>query len=643
MLTLLKPQEGFLHLINILLIIQNRNFMISKASKCPKALIFLIFNIILAAITLQAEAQTIAKIDLTKATGDHRIKVELIPPEMNSETVELHFPKIVPGTYVVNNFGRFISDVRSFDENGSLLAVERLDTNRWLLLNAGKIKKVTYWVEDTYHSDKTPAVFEPVGLCIDSAKVFVLNNFCYVGYFDGFKDLPFELNVTKPLGFYGATSLNLISTDEHSDRYSAENYFELHDNPIMYSVPDTATVMVNNTRVLLSGYSAKNKNISSYLISHTRELFEAQGKYLGGKLPADRYSILMYMFEGTSKSGSAGALEHFQSTTMSYPDIPKEDMVEPFVNVISHEFFHIITPLGIHSKEVHDFDFINPKMSKHLWLYEGSTEYYAHHCQVKQGLITPEKFFERISRKILISSLYFNDTLPFTELSKSALDHGKHQYVNVYEKGALISMCLDLELLRLSGGKYGIRNLKDELLQKFGKDKPFEDDELFDIITSLTYPEIRSFFRDYVEGSRRIPYKQYLEYAGYEFYESIDKEVPAMIGATMSSTGGRFEVTELREFGKALKLKVGDVIVSVNGMDITASSLNEAASEFESKVKPGDEVTVVVQRKNSKGEIVTKTLKANTFLVKLKRQYVIIPSKELSEEQLMIRKAWIDQ
>lgn len=614
-----------------------------KASKSPKFLIFSVI-VLLASLNFQSTlAETVASIDLTKATGDHRLFVELSSPVITSEAVELHFPKMVPGTYAINNFGRFISDVKAYDESGNLLRVERLDTNRWRIENSASLKKVTYWVEDTYHSNKTPAVFEPVGLCIDSSKVFVLNNYCYIGYFDGYKDQPFVLSVTKPAGFYGATSLNLESTNETNDLYRAKNYFELHDNPILYSIPDTASVMVNNTLVLLSGYSANNKGLSSYLITHTKQLFEAQGNYLGGSLPADKYSILVYLFEGSSKSGSAGALEHFQSTTMSYPEIPKEDMVEPFVDVISHEFFHIITPLGIHSKEVHDFDFINPKMSKHLWLYEGSTEYYAHHCQVKEGLISPEKYFEKMSQKIMISSMYFNDTLPFTELSKGALDNHKHQYVNVYQKGALISMCLDLELLKLSGGKYGIRNLKADLLQRFGRDKPFDDEELFDIIAEMTYPEIRNFFRDYVEGPNRLPYKQFLGYAGYDFFESIDKEVPAMIGASLQSTGGRFEVIEVREFGKALKLKEGDIIESVNGVDITASSLREAAAKFESNVKAGDEVTIVVQRKNSKGESVKKTLKANTFMVKLKKQYVITPVSKPSEEQLVVRKAWINQ
>ena len=58
---------------------------------------------------------------------------------------------------------------------------------------------------------------------------------------------------------------------------------------------------------------------------------------------------------------------------------------KPFVDNAAHEFFHIVTPLSIHSEEIQYFDFNQPKMSEHLWLYEGSTEYHAHMVQEKYG------------------------------------------------------------------------------------------------------------------------------------------------------------------------------------------------------------------------------------------------------------------
>ena len=589
-------------------------------------------------------SRTIALIDLTQATGDHKLKIEVEPPVIKTATVKYFMPKIVPGTYSINNFGRFVSDMKAYDHNGNELGVTRIDTNSWEVTGADKLKKITYWVEDTYHSASKPVVFEPTGSCIDSGKIFMLNNFTLVGYFEGCKEMPYTLSVTKPQGFYGATSMPLDKTLDNTDYYYPKNYFDLHDNPMMYSIPDTASVMVNNTKILLSIYSPNKKTTASYLAEHTRELFEAQGKYLGGNLPTDRYSILVYMTDAGFLSNAAGALEHFKSTTFCYPEITNEEFVSAFQDVVSHEFFHIVTPLGIHSEEIGNFDFINPVMSKHLWLYEGSTEYYAHHSQVKFGITTTQEFFKKIHQKILLSTLYFNDSLPFTELSMGALDKYKSQYINVYQKGALINMCLDLYLLKLSGGKYGLQNLKTELGIKYGPDRSFKDEELFDVITEMTYPEIRDFFRKYVEGAEKIPYKQFLGYAGYDYFDRYQKEVPAMIGASLELGEDRsIVVEEVLEFGEKLKLKKGDKIFSLNGEEITARNFESVAARYEEKMKPGDEVTVVVLRKSKGSDYIKKTLKAKTYMVKRDDRFVIKPMASPSAEQLEIRRAWINQ
>jgi predicted metalloprotease with PDZ domain len=69
-----------------------------------------------------------------------------------------------------------------------------------------------------------------------------------------------------------------------------------------------------------------------------------------------------------------GALEP-TATTVVLPELIKE-LVKSMMDVVSHEFFHIVTPLSIHSKEIQYFDY-NTKMSEHLWMYEGVTEYFA--------------------------------------------------------------------------------------------------------------------------------------------------------------------------------------------------------------------------------------------------------------------------
>lgn len=175
----------------------------------------------------------------------------------------------------------------------------------------------------------------------------------------------------------------------------------------------------------------------------------------------DKYAILLYLAEDDKPdAGNFGALEHHTSTVVVLSEsMPKEALENSLTDIVSHEFFHIITPLSVHAEEIHYFDYNDPKMSEHLWMYEGVTEYFANLFQVNQGLIDNQEFYNRMTDKISVSQR-FDDTVPFTEMSKNILEEPyKDMYYNVYMKGALIGMALDIRLRELSGGQMGILDL----------------------------------------------------------------------------------------------------------------------------------------------------------------------------------------
>jgi predicted metalloprotease with PDZ domain len=152
-------------------------------------------------------------------------------------------------------------------------------------------------------------------------------------------------------------------------------------------------------------------------------MMRAQKKFLGAINSTKKYAVLLYLSDMKKADAKGfGALEHPTSTTVVMPEMmPKEQMAEQLKDVVSHEFFHIVTPLGVHSKEIQYFDFNAPKMSKHLWMYEGVTEYFANLFQVNQELISEEDFYNRMSDKISQASA-MNDTMPFTTMSANVLD-----------------------------------------------------------------------------------------------------------------------------------------------------------------------------------------------------------------------------
>ncbi|MBK9555943.1 MAG: peptidase M61 [Chitinophagales bacterium] len=587
-----------------------------------------------------------ATIDLTVVEND-RVKVTIDVPEITSDNIFYCIPKIVPGTYNIYDFGRFVFDFKAYNENGVALKVEPVDVNRYKIFNATTLKKIEYWIDDTYDMTGDNPIFEPAGTNI-APDNFVVNTFGFIGYLDGMKENDYELIIKKPAGFYGSTPLKAKSVGTNLDKFHLDDYDHLADSPLLYAVPDTASTMVGNAQVLIGVYSPNKVITAKQIMDNVSEILAAQGEYLGGKLPVDKYAFLLYFTDTTGVSGGMGALEHKNSSVYFLPETEIENIAPMLRDVCAHEFFHVVTPLAIHSREIADFNFIEPKMSKHLWLYEGQTEYAAHHAQVKAGLITHEEFISRMQGKIENSTSYYNDTLPFTTMSLGCLDIYHEEYGNVYLKGALINMCLDIELRQLSKGKYGTQELMRDLGKEFGANKAFNDDELFDKITKMTYPEIRTFFTTYVEGDTPIPYETYLKKAGISLSPEGTMEVISMGNISMnynitaeSSTIFIENLEGSNSFAKDMGYKVGDKFLSINGQSLTAGNADRAINAWKQTTKAGDKVVVMVERKLDNGKVKKVKLKGNAITVKVPMPRNLMLDEQATPEQLAFRKAWL--
>jgi predicted metalloprotease with PDZ domain len=611
-------------------------------------LLLLSLHISCASVATQstAESRYAVTIDLTQVKND-KVQVSLRPPRIEQGQVIYNMPKIVPGTYSVSDFGKFVSEFQALDKQGKPLPVTRLDTNRWQIAQAQNLDKITYWVDDTFDAERRQdAIFEPGGTNIEADKNFLINTFGFVGYFDGLKQVPYELTITKPQGFYGSTALQATSSTATADTYLVPNYVELADSPLMYNQPDTTVLRIGETDVLVSVYSPTGRITSRPIADNIRDILEAQRSYLGGTLPVDKYAFLIYVPQRPGKSGSYGALEHANSSVYFLPEMLESRFNSTMRDVAAHEFFHIVTPLSIQSEEIHDFDFINPRMSKHLWLYEGVTEYFASHVQVHENLITEDEFMQKIREYIFGSSAY-NDTLPFTEMSAKVLDEHEKQYGNVYQKGALIGMALDIQLRDLSDGKYGLVHLMQDLAKTYGKGKPFKDDELFDKITELTYPEIRTFFARYVEGNERLPLQELFAKVGVS-YEPVSVQLVNSYGGFVPGYDREAdkitvaEADEMDEFGRAMGFKEGDQLLAYNGREITPLNIREIIGEELQQAKPGSKIEITVGRKDAKGNIKPKKLTGKVTSQKREVLHLLEPAEQASERQMRLFTSWLN-
>ncbi|MFL0352709.1 peptidase M61 [Xanthomarina sp. GH4-25] len=591
-------------------------------------------------------------IDLTKVTND-QVPVVINPGRFTVETVTYRLPKVVQGTYSVSDFGKYVDDFKAYNYEGIEIAANKVDTNTWTVSGATNLDYITYNVNDTFDVETSGGIggdtpFSPAGTNIEPDN-YVLNLHGFIGYFDSLKNNQYKLDVTAPSDFVRTSALQNVAEKTSEDgksittSYFAPRYFDITDNPMMYGNLDVETFEVGGIKVVLSVYSPNQTHTAKQIGETMKTMMQAQKAYLGDINSTPRYDIYLYLSRGDADSPKGfGALEHHTSTVVVMPEaIPDAALAESMVDVVSHEFFHIVTPLSVHSEDVHYFDYNNPTFSKHLWMYEGVTEYFATLFQVDQDLISEQEFYTKILGKIQSAS-GMNDTMSFTIMSENVLDEPyASQYYNVYQKGALIGMCIDILLREESNGNRGILSLMKQLSSKYGKDKPFVDDNLIDEITDMTYPSVGEFLQTHVVGDVPINYNEFFAKVGLEIGESkvetnyIQNDGALIFGANQEKGTIHFNgLVAQNSFWHDNGVLPNDVVKSVDGEEVTMMTAN---SVFQKVMmwQPGKEITMVLDRDGK--EVVIETTVETSYTI----GKTLVSNPNATEAQLSLRKAWL--
>jgi len=575
-----------------------------------------------------------------------QFEINFYPAISSSDSVYLIFPKVVPGTYSISNFGRFVRELKATDASGNPLEFRKIDYNKWVIYEAKKLYRIQYKVEDSFDDPIADQdVFRPGGTSFNDS-LFLLNLFGVAGYLEGKQNIPYKLTINKPAFLYGSTALESEFRSATTDVFIAENYFNLHDRPILYAIADTASTMVFNTKVEVASYSQNSVLNAKEILETSAAVLQAIGKYLGGNLPTDRYVILCMAENDADALTSYGALEHHTSTVLYMPEFDKDILLEEIRDIVSHEFLHIVTPLSLHSEQIHGFDFYNPEMSSHLWFYEGITEYTSYLVQVRYGLQTPEEFLDIMKTKMGNAEGY-NLDIPITVMSRNVLDIFESDYGNVYDKGALIGLALDLKLRILSEGQKGLGDLMMQLSSEFGSDTFFQDDQLFRLIEKNTDPSLRAFFARYVEGAEPLPFEELLAEAGIFYIEETSQqqigfgELPISYDPELDKLY-IYDNESISPMSIELGIEVEDRLLSLNGDELTIDNAADIFGNFYGTVKTGDKISIMVLRKNKKGKWKKKKLKTKVFSYPVMVRNTLIIDNDLTSKQQRIYNGWLN-
>ncbi len=258
-----------------------------------------------------------------------------------------------------------------------------------------------------------------------------------------------------------------------------------------------------------------------------------------------------------------------------------------------------------------------------------------------------KRIFRPTCEEYIVGAEKYNDTLPFTEMSKGALDkYTKSNTATCTRKVALIGLALDIKLRELSEGKYGIMNLMQDLSKTYGKNQSFKDEELFDKITELTYPEIRDFFRQYVEGTNPLPLTETFNQVGITYQQEGEERKQTLGRFTLGynpKTERLFvaDTDKMNAFGRKMGFKKGDQLLQINGKNLTPENASDLLGTYVQNAPEGSRITVLVNRPGATGKMQAVKLKGRLQKTLEKTENQLVLNPDATPKQLELRQAWL--
>jgi predicted metalloprotease with PDZ domain len=472
-----------------------------------------------------------------------KLPIRVSVDQMNADEIIYYFPKTIPGTYSVMDYGKYIKKFKAFDAEGNKLKVKKVDKNSFRISKAKSLHTIEYIVQDTWDKKVLKnKIFEPAGTGFEKDEYYALNLGGLMGCIEGNEQSEINLNFKSSKFKEGITSLKHLG----NNKYIAESYHELIDCPILFSSKPSTSFKIGNCMVNIANYNAESDSVSYHVKNNLEESFDAIYQFTG-KLPVEEYNLLLFIADLTKYSpiihgdkasffkkvglianfvakhgigAGFGALEHGTSSFYYLADFGKNDYLSSINDVAIHEFMHIYTPLNLHSTLIGDFNYRDPKMSKHLWLYEGVTEYFSHLIQIQSGLKPENNLFLTYLPSTIRSAARYDDSIPFATMSEKVFKKPyKNHYGQVYIRGALMGMILDSEIIRLTRGEKTLKDIIFQLAEKYGKNKSFKEEDIIPEIVSMVHPDLQNYFNDYVLGTKPLDYKKHFATIGIEFNE----------------------------------------------------------------------------------------------------------------------------
>jgi predicted metalloprotease with PDZ domain len=599
-------------------------------------LFFKIFIMTFSAMT--ATAQEKINFDVTFLEPQaHYVEVQMEISDIKKNYIDIKMPVWTPGSYLVREFAKNVEDFKARNAKDETLTVQKINKNTWRINTpqSGNIK-INYRVYAFEISVRTSFV--------DASHAFLSPAGIFM-YADGLINHPVTVTI-KPYPTWNKISTGLETVAGSINTFYAPDFDILYDSPVEVGNQDVFEFDAAGVKHEVAMYGGGNYD-KERLKQDMARIVEEETKIFGEN-PNKRYVFIVQNY----LSGSGGGIEHLNSTVLGASRLGygSEAGYKGFLGLAAHEYFHLWNVKRLRPKALGPFDYDSENYTTDLWIAEGFTSYFDQMIMQRAGFNTAEKYLQILSGTIsAVENQPGNKFQPVSEASYNAWiqyyrpnENSRNATISYYDKGALIAMLFDLEIINASKGQKKLDDLMKAMYDEYYKKQKrgYTDAEFKAMAEKIVGKSLDKIYNDYINGTQAIDYNTYFEYAGLRLVNDNAGKNDPYLGIAAASREGKIFITNVSRGSAAWKygINTNDELIGIDNQRIAnVSDPNTSdVNRIIATKKVGDKIPVLISRDGILQSL-DVILGANPNL-KYRFESITNPT----ETQLAVRNKWLE-
>jgi predicted metalloprotease with PDZ domain len=273
------------------------------------------------------------------------------------------------------------------------------------------------------------------------------------------------------------------------------------------------------------------------------------------------------------------------------------------LSLVAHEYFHLWNVKRLRPIELGPFDYEKENYTTMLWIAEGFTAYFDDLIMKRAGYYSDTEYLAIVSSTInKVQNQYGHKVMALSESSfnswiKTYLTNENSNNVGIsyYQKGMLVALILDLEILQLSNGSRRLDDVMRSLYNDFylKENKGFTEQEFISSLSKIADQDLGLLVYDLVHTTKDPDYSKYFSYVGLVLKNQNGNPAKAYLGIGSKEENGRTIITTVELGSPASKagLSAQDEIIAVNNYRVSGP-----VTEILKRSKPGESLQILVSR-----------------------------------------------